>query len=513
MAEMALAMNPTAGTLVARRFRLVRELGRGNMGTVWLADHETLGVRCAVKFSSVDAERDPAYRERFEREARSVAKLDSPNVVRVLDYDVFDGVPFLAMEWLSGEDLESRLRRVRRLRASEVHRLVTQVARGLERAHAAGIVHRDLKPGNIFLARSDRGEVAKILDFGLAKVTSVEGGEAMTQAGAVLGTPLYMSPEQARSVSDIDHRSDLWSLGVVTYECLLGKLPFDGPSLGEVFARIMFEPIPVPSAIDPDVPPAFDRWWARAACREVDGRFTSAREMADALGCALADEGHSSRSDLASVRSVRPPRRSRGARWLAAAMATTVLAGWQLLPNVPHLDVPTGAGDPLRSATRAVFEWLSRPTAPVAPATAGALPAPPSAPAPSAPPSSEVPPPSPTDVTLVPAPSPTPLTAPAPTSSSGPSAMTPLPRSRAPSVSSTASHEAPVDESLASGSECRRSQHRCDGRVLQVCNESRDGWADVIECAPDTICDATGSGGCASAPLESHEDERSPEPF
>ena len=165
-------MNPTAGTLVARRFRLVRELGRGNMGTVWLADHETLGVRCAVKFSSVDAERDPAYRERFEREARSVAKLDSPNVVRVLDYDVFDGVPFLAMEWLSGEDLESRLRRVRRLRASEVHRLVTQVARGLERAHAAGIVHRDLKPGNIFLARSDRGEVAKILDFGLAKVTS-----------------------------------------------------------------------------------------------------------------------------------------------------------------------------------------------------------------------------------------------------------------------------------------------------------------------------------------------------
>jgi serine/threonine protein kinase len=509
---MARAMNPTPGTLVARRFRLVRELGRGNMGTVWLADHETLGVRCAVKFSTVDAERDPAYRERFEREARSVAQLDSPNVVRVLDYDVVDGVPFLAMEWLSGEDLESRLRRVRRLRASEVHRLVTQVARGLERAHAAGIVHRDLKPGNIFLARSDRREVAKILDFGLAKVTS-RGGEAMTQAGAVLGTPLYMSPEQARSVSDIDQRSDLWSLGVVTYECLLGKLPFDGPSLGEVFARIMFEPIPVPSAIDPDVPPAFDRWWARAVCRDVDGRFTSAREMADALGCALADEGHSSRSDLASVRSVRPPRRSRGARWLAAAMATSVLAGWQFLPNVPHLDVPTGVRDPLRSATRAVLESFSRATAPVAPATAGALRAVPAAPAFSASPSSEVPPSSPTDVALVPAPPPTPLTAPAPTSSSVPSAMTFLPRSRAPSASSAASLEPPVEESLASGVECRRSQHRCDGRVLQVCNESRDGWADVVACAADTVCDATGSGGCASAPLESHEEHSPEEPF
>jgi len=244
-------MDPAAGTLVARRFRLVREVGRGSMGTVWLADHETLGLPCAVKFATVDAERDPAYRERFEREARSVAQLDCANVVRVLDYDVFDGVPFLAMEWLSGEDLESRLRRVGRLGAGQVHRLVAQVAEGLERAHAAGIIHRDLKPGNIFLARSGDGEVAKILDFGLAKVASPDGALAMTQAGTVLGTPVYMSPEQARSVSEIDARSDLWSLAVVTYECLLGKLPFDGPSLGEVFARIMFEPLPVPSAIDP----------------------------------------------------------------------------------------------------------------------------------------------------------------------------------------------------------------------------------------------------------------------
>jgi serine/threonine-protein kinase len=481
------------------------------MGTVWLADHETLGVRCAVKFATGDAERDPSFRERFQREARAVAQLDCPNVVRVLDYDVFDGVPFLAMEWLDGEDLESRLRRVGRLGTSQVHRLVTQVAQGLERAHAAGIIHRDLKPGNIFLARSDDGEVAKILDFGLAKVTSYQRVDAMTQVGAILGTPVYMSPEQARSVSEIDERSDLWSLAVVTYECLLGKLPFDGPSLGEVFARIMFEPIPVPSTIDPSVPRGFDRWWARAACRDVDGRFTSAREMADALGRALA-EAYSSRSDLASVRSVRPPPRRAGARWMGAVMVTSVLAGWQFLPNVPHVDLPAGVLDSLRSASRAVAESLSRATVPAPPATRVAPPAFTAATAPSASPSSEVVPlPVPTEVTLVPAPPPTPLTAPTAPSSSLPSPTTSAPRSRAPSVSgplTVESVEPPVDEPLASGLECRSGQHRCDGRVLQVCNEARDGWADVVACAPDAVCDATGSGRCASAPLESHQDER-----
>jgi serine/threonine-protein kinase len=493
-------MDPTAGTLVARRFRLVRELGRGTMGTVWLADHETLGVQCAVKFATAGAERDPAYRERFEREARAVAQLDCPNVVRVLDYDVFDDVPFLAMEWLSGEDLESRLRRVRRLTASEVHRLVTQVAQGLDRAHAAGIIHRDLKPGNIFLARSEDGEVAKILDFGLAKVALPEGVEAMTQAGAVLGTPVYMSPEQARSVTEIDERSDLWSLAVVTYECLLGRLPFDGPSLGEVFARIMFEPLPVPSAIDPGIPRGFDRWWARAASRDVDRRFASAREMADALGWALArDDVRSSRSDLASVRSVRPPPRRRGGRWLGAAMVASVFVGWQWLPNVPHLEVPESAIEPLRSASRALMESLSRATAPQARTTPAAPPVVPTAPATSP---TIVPPLAPTEVTLVPAPPPVPLAEPEPDSSAAPPAKTSATRSHGSSASNgsaTVSPEPTVEEEpLASGLECRTGQHRCDGRILQVCNESLDGWDDVTVCAPDEVCDATGPGRCTA---------------
>ena len=159
----------------------------------------------------------------------------------------------------------------------------------------------------------------------------------MTQAGSVLGTPVYMSPEQARSVSDVDERSDLWSLAVITYECLLGKLPFDGPSLGEVFARIMFEPIPVPSAVDPTLPVAFDRWWQRAAIRDVEGRFASAREMAEALGEALGlgerRSSLSSKPDLASVHTVPPPvagaTRAAGAspsRWLVHACGSELTA-------------------------------------------------------------------------------------------------------------------------------------------------------------------------------------------
>ncbi len=496
-------MEPTPGTVIASRFRLVRELGRGSMGTVWLADHKTLGLRCAVKFATAEAERDPAFRERFEREARAIASLDCPNVVRVLDYDVFEGVPFLAMEWLSGEDLETRLRREGRLEAREVHRIVSQVAQGLERAHAAGIIHRDLKPGNIFIANTDAGEVAKILDFGLAKVAANDAA-MMTQVGSVLGTPVYMSPEQARSVSDVDGRSDLWSLAVITYECLLGKLPFDGPSLGEVFARVMFEPIPVPSAIDPTTPVAFDDWWQRAASRDVEARFASALDMADALGRALGlDEPlsrHSSRPDLASAHTVPPPSGPRTGRWLGTlALATLVVAGANFLPRVRQITVPQRLQYGVDSVVHAMAESASRfvaaasPMPSLSPPSASfpdpAVPRVPPAPQPIAAPgvSEEL-------VQLVPPPPPV---APSPTPASSV-----RPRSEAPRG---LIDDPPARESEVSAGECRTGQLRCDGRVLQLCNEAHDGWADVTECVAGSLCDATGSGGCVTPGALSEE--------
>jgi eukaryotic-like serine/threonine-protein kinase len=283
-------MEPAVGSIIANRFELVRELGHGSMGSVWLAEHLTLDVRCAVKFMTNEARRDPNYAARFELEARTIAQIQCPNVVRVLDYDFDDGVPFIAMECLQGEDLAARIHREGRLDPATTHRILAQVARGLDKAHAAGVIHRDLKPENIFLAQEDDGEIAKLLDFGIAKLTGLEANHdvaSATLAGTLLGTPVYMSPEQVRAVGDLDYRADLWSLAVIAFECLTGQLPFQSPTLGDLFAKILFEPIPVPSEVDSTCTPEFDQWWARAASRTVLERFSSAPEMIEALGRVL----------------------------------------------------------------------------------------------------------------------------------------------------------------------------------------------------------------------------------
>jgi serine/threonine protein kinase len=328
-------MTPRMGSIVANRFELVRELGRGAMGTVWLAEHLTLGVRCAVKFMNTEAMENSAfganYLARFELEARAIARLGSTNVVRVLDYDMHEGVPFIAMECLQGEDLSARIARVKRLDAMSTYRVISQVANGLAKAHAAGIVHRDLKPENIFLAQDDSGETAKLLDFGVAKLTDLAACEAVTsatRAGALIGTPFYMSPEQARGLEEVDHRADLWSLAVIAFECLTGRLPFYSPALGDLFAKIIFEPLPVPSELDAICTAEFDRWWARAAARDAHDRFRDAREMADALGRALgvldAPMEAPAEWGARSYRAARPGRASRRAKLLASAVAVAL---------------------------------------------------------------------------------------------------------------------------------------------------------------------------------------------
>jgi serine/threonine protein kinase len=206
-------VTPTIGSIVADRFELIRELGRGSMGSVWLANHLTLQVRCAIKFMSGDwhMREDRSFRTRFEFEARAIAHLQSPHVVRILDYSLVDDVPFIAMEYLQGEDLSARLSRVGRLDAPTTYRIVSQVARGLAKAHLARLVHRDIKPENIFLATEDgEQETVKLLDFGVAKSSefALEGNG--TQAGALIGTPgVHESGAGAREPRD---RSSLGSL-------------------------------------------------------------------------------------------------------------------------------------------------------------------------------------------------------------------------------------------------------------------------------------------------------------
>lgn len=330
-------MTPTSGSIVANKFQLVRELGRGSMGAVWLADHLTLDVRCAVKFMTGDASRDPNFLSRFEFEARAIAQLQSPYVVRVLDYAVDKDVPFIAMEFLQGEDLCARLSRLGRLDTKATYRIVSQIARGLFKAHLAGVVHRDLKPENIFLAQEDDAEVAKLLDFGVAKSTAFAVHGTATQAGSLLGTPAYMSPEQARGVREIDHRSDLWSLAVITYQCLTGRLPFDSPTLGDLFALIMYEPMPVPSKVAPWLSSDFDRWWAKAAARNAEDRFTNARELADALADVLGLE----RPDAGN--------QPQAQAWRAASIPSS----FDVRPSAPALPTHPERGHDARITTHA----------------------------------------------------------------------------------------------------------------------------------------------------------------
>jgi serine/threonine-protein kinase len=276
-------MIPTQNLVISDRYRLERKIGQGGMGSVWLARHLGLDIPCAVKFIEGDYAALPEAQARFNREAKAAAALRSPHVVQILDHGVWDGTPYMAMELLEGEDLGKRLTRVGRMSAQDICVIMTQVSRALTKAHAAGIVHRDLKPDNIFLVHDDDREIAKVLDFGIAKSNTGGIDGSNTKTGAMLGTPYYMSPEQAQGVKAVDHRSDLWSLAVIVFQALTGKLPFESEALGDLLVKIIVQPIPVPTQVAPDVPAAFDRWWAKAASRDPAQRYQSAKEFSDGL--------------------------------------------------------------------------------------------------------------------------------------------------------------------------------------------------------------------------------------
>jgi eukaryotic-like serine/threonine-protein kinase len=276
------------------------------MGSVWEGTHATLGTHVAVKFIEAEYVESPEARSRFENEARAAARLRSKHVVEVYDHGLTeDGRPFIVMEYLRGEALDKRLQRLGRLPAKDTARVVSQVCRALSKAHASGIVHRDLKPENVFLVWDDEdgADVAKVVDFGIAKFTDNQlGSSSATRTGSVLGTPYYMSPEQARGLRSVDHRADLWSVGVIAYRCIVGSLPFDGEAVGDLLVKLCTAPLPIPSQLAPDVPPGFDAWFAKALSREPAGRFGSAAELAESLSavCGLPGRSASATGDMAS---------------------------------------------------------------------------------------------------------------------------------------------------------------------------------------------------------------------
>jgi eukaryotic-like serine/threonine-protein kinase len=276
--------------IIAGKYRLTRMVGRGGMGSVWEGIHVSLGTRVAVKFIDAEHAGSKEAQSRFLNEARAAAKLRSKHVVQVHDQGVTeDGRPYIVMEFLAGEPLDRRLDRQRSLSLQETAIIVGQVCRALARAHEAGIVHRDLKPENVFIVHDDEDghDIIKVVDFGIAKFTdSSFGMSSATRTGSVLGTPYYMSPEQARGLRSVDHRADLWSVGVIAFRCVAGQLPFQGEAIGDLLVKICTAPLPVPSHYVAGLPPAFDQWFFRALEREPAARFQSARELADGLAAA-----------------------------------------------------------------------------------------------------------------------------------------------------------------------------------------------------------------------------------
>jgi serine/threonine protein kinase len=275
-----------AGTILAGKYRLVSLLGRGGMGAVWRAERMGWQAPVAIKLmNAVDMHDSPSL-ARFQREARLAASLRSVHVVQVLDdgVDAATGAPFIVMELLDGESLAERLARVKRLRPQVGAQIITQIARALGRAHDAGLIHRDLKPDNILIVRNDDEELVKVLDFGIAKWLG--GPHAPTGtgtlAGQMLGTPAYMSPEHFANSANIDHRADLWGLGVIAFECMTGTRPFQGDTLVSLALSVCSGKYELASSLA-HVPDGFDAWFARSVAPDPAERFPSARVMAEEL--------------------------------------------------------------------------------------------------------------------------------------------------------------------------------------------------------------------------------------
>jgi serine/threonine-protein kinase len=271
--------------LLDNRYRIIRLLGEGGMGSVHLAEHVGLNKRVAVKFLHLELAGQDDVVKRFDQEAKVAASIRHKNIIEVYDVGLSaDGDPFLVMEYLEGESLASLMKRSGPMDVGAACAVMEPTLLALAAANRQGIIHRDLKPENIFLAHQpDEPPVVKIIDFGLSKITTSSPDMSCTQTGSILGTPAYMSPEQARGAANIDHRADLYSLGTMLFEMLTGALPYSGNNFTEFFAKLLTEEPRAPRDVYPGFPVEAEPILRKALSKSPDERFQSASEMLEAL--------------------------------------------------------------------------------------------------------------------------------------------------------------------------------------------------------------------------------------
>jgi serine/threonine-protein kinase len=280
-----------SGDLIQSRYRLQRLLGSGASGSVWAARNELIDRDVALKVMRPDVAEDAVALQRFFNEAKASGRVRNPSIVEILDLgQAEDGSPFLVFELLEGEGLDERLRREGTIPAETLMELMAGVARALELAHGQGIIHRDLKPANIHLTRGVNGQpIAKILDFGISKIFDTGHNFTLTRTGTVVGSPAYMSPEQAAGREDIDGRADIWSLGVVMYEALTGTLPHQAANYNQLMVRILTQDSDPVLTRKPDLPPSVCAIVDACLKRERDERTSNSGVLANQMEAALRE--------------------------------------------------------------------------------------------------------------------------------------------------------------------------------------------------------------------------------
>jgi eukaryotic-like serine/threonine-protein kinase len=308
------------GHVLLGKYRIERVLGAGGMGAVVLATHLQLEERVAIKFLLSSVARQPDMVERFLREGRTAIKIRSEHCVRVLDVGTLEGgQPYMVMEYMEGRDLEATIRESGALPVEDAIDFVLQAGEALAEAHALGTVHRDIKPANLFVTRrADGTPSVKVLDFGISKAAGPAGNMGMTSTQAVMGSPLYMSPEQMRSSKDVDARSDIWALGTVLYEALAGVPPFDGETVTALIIKITQEP-PAPVRLRrPDLPPELEAAIGVALEKDRSRRFQTMADFAAAMAPFGSASAASSADRIARVLGAPRPRQPSSANLATA---------------------------------------------------------------------------------------------------------------------------------------------------------------------------------------------------
>jgi serine/threonine-protein kinase len=279
-----MGLNP--GDLIDDKYRIVRLIGEGGMGAVYEGENNRIHRRVAIKVLHATVAGMADVVARFEREAQAAGRIGSEHIVEVLDLGTLSsGDRYMVMEFMDGDSLSERIRQRGRLQPSELYPIARQLLEALAAAHKAGIVHRDLKPDNVFLLRSRRSQpdFVKLLDFGISKFGGGANALSMTRTGTVMGTPYYMAPEQAKGARDVDHRVDIYAIGVILYEAVAGQVPFLADTFNELLFKIVLEKPQPLQELAPDTDPAFIAIIDKAMARDPAARHQSALELQQAL--------------------------------------------------------------------------------------------------------------------------------------------------------------------------------------------------------------------------------------